>query len=679
MEIDLRPYGLSWVLKDSWPAKYSMATVEFERLYKKMVFTKPNGDKSTFYRDKRIGKGSYGKVYSTFSDAGEHYIVKIIDKEKINKENFIKEVIVQIIVAEITKDITFPEISGPFTAKVYLVGENDLSYYLITEKLDINLLKEYNHGNLSDPKIVDYTVQLTRILSVLYEKLSFNHRDLKMDNIMIKYIDGKAQIRLIDFGFSCLKFGKLEISLTNRPFRYCFSRGRDLHSLFYNFLNSYEPIVDPDLDRILQFLTFSDKEEALNWGNTYGLYNTQDNPENLDVSVVFNIFKHLSPKLVNDRYTVNRDWTKYIVKIYPGAENILLDEEIVNIPLSLLRILLHQQTDFNLASRLANNQNNTDVLNLCNEVLSFKPILDLTAPDVTIKNGVGQNVLHYLAANVNMRILERILQRDQSSEFINSLDNDGNTPLMIALQDNTEILLSDQFVAKLLSLDQIDVTTVNKKGENSILLACKFAKNFAVGVLLGINSSPEFINNTDNTGSFPLQISFVDGYMYGINMLLRVKGVKLNKNFLYLSAGFKGTDILDLIFSKLSAPEFVEYTENSVTPLMRACGNINELFVKRLLALPFIKVAVQDSNGETALHYISRACTKTVSDSALNIINALIERNPALTEIKNKAGQGPGNPFIAGKGVVRITIKSRKKGLFRKHRNTNKNIRISTA
>jgi serine/threonine protein kinase len=42
--------------------------------------------------------------------------------------------------------------------------------------------------------------------------LGFIHKDLKPDNIMYNMTDSGLQIRLIDFGFSCLKYKNVSIA-----------------------------------------------------------------------------------------------------------------------------------------------------------------------------------------------------------------------------------------------------------------------------------------------------------------------------------------------------------------------------------------------------------------------------------------------------------------------------------
>jgi hypothetical protein len=57
---------------------------------------------------------------------------------------------------------------------------------------------------------------------------------------------------------------------------------------------------------------------------------------------------------------------------------------------------------------------------------------------------------------------------------------------------------------------------------------------------------------------------------------------------------------------------------------------------------------------------------------AFEIIKLLIEANPALADIKDNRGRGPGNPFHAKNSEARAYIKSKKSTLFTKRENTNR-------
>ena len=111
-------------------------------------------------------------------------------------------------------------------------------------------------GGHSESEIVNCIMQLCCILYILGERLNFDHRDLRIENIWIRpltapqtykiQIDGsdrqfefKFQVVLLDFGFACLG-DKARRALVNlgdsvfSPIDPCPKSGRDM----YQFLNS---------------------------------------------------------------------------------------------------------------------------------------------------------------------------------------------------------------------------------------------------------------------------------------------------------------------------------------------------------------------------------------------------------------------------------------------------------
>ena len=116
--------------------------------------------------------------------------------------------------------------------------------------------------------------------------------------------------------------------------------------------------------------------------------------------------------------------------------------------------------------------------------------------------------------------------------------------------------------------------------------------------------------------------------------------------------------------------------------LMIAVKHSNLYLVKELLKFPYLKTAYKNpDDGKTALHYAARISRKlsgnddrtAITDEPEHqILKLLIDRNPALTDIKNSSKKGPGNPDYVGHGFTRRYIKTRKSGLFsKKHVNTN--------
>lgn len=74
----------------------------------------------------------------------------------------------------------------------------------VTELIDYDMLDFINRHTISfSPEIIkDLFAQLIMVLDQLHNDLDFVHRDIKLDNILIGYINGRWRIYLIDYEFT---------------------------------------------------------------------------------------------------------------------------------------------------------------------------------------------------------------------------------------------------------------------------------------------------------------------------------------------------------------------------------------------------------------------------------------------------------------------------------------------
>ena len=126
------------------------------------------------------------------------------------------------------------------------------------------------------------------LISLKSDSLSFNHRDLKDDNIMYTKIGDKMIYKLIDFGFSCLQWNQLQIK-TSLQFpieRPCFKEGRDLAQLIYYLIYFQGYNFSARLNEWMRsrlFVNYSGSRVSLSnwistpqeipWPYTYGFFN----------------------------------------------------------------------------------------------------------------------------------------------------------------------------------------------------------------------------------------------------------------------------------------------------------------------------------------------------------------------------------------------------------------------
>jgi len=299
--LNLSPFGLNWTLnpanKDSvvHPDYLTrMSTINAWNV------TKPNGDVTSYTKGKFLGEGTFGQVFEctrTTSDGqvSECVVKSIKDAGAIKQA--ILETIIQIVIVEETKDVVLSDLVGPFAPRVFDIAYNPATSncYIFSERMrkTVRDLVEGWKGGAPEVNRVGIPIVLRSIaivLSELYKRLKFNHRDFKSDNCMyIRDAKGTILPRVIDFGFSCVEYKGLKIN-AKPSFRHCSVGGRDMSQFIYEVVH-YNPWIHPDIKDIAAALLTQRREgkvckvlkgncDVKSWRNTYDYYNTQagDNP-----------------------------------------------------------------------------------------------------------------------------------------------------------------------------------------------------------------------------------------------------------------------------------------------------------------------------------------------------------------------------------------------------------------
>jgi len=456
-------------------------------------FTKKDGSEINMKLWRQLGKGSYGEAWLTDTeiDKGVKLIVKVIGSSHINttadlanyEYDIVQEAITQIVIYESTKDIILPDInlSGPFAPKLFLIGKDTHNFYIVSERLDAKV--DDFLVNIPTADFIKTTiVQLSKILEILYEKIKFNHRDLKPDNIMFKMINKKINVRLIDFGFSCLKYRKLSISAISQGVYasrlHCNSKIRDMHSFLYYlvYYTAYKRVRCP-LKRLINALIASSNVGTPSvWANTYLLfdkYNSEGESAaalNCAYDIVHNIF--LSIKFSSDEScsNINADWTKHLVSLNLDTNKFLTDEEYKNIRPEVLDSFLLPYLKKNLTSFWKYSSSDALLITefkyvrevysdtctynstkkLCGEEFDAPPKLIpllfdefMDGPQATfLKSGKNnETILHKIVKNKDVpnanKYLDRVLSAsDNYPYFINMKSSGGESAYDISLNNN---------------------------------------------------------------------------------------------------------------------------------------------------------------------------------------------------------------------------------------------------
>ena len=154
------------------------------------------GNSNRFSLKEEIGKGNFSKIYRAFDNQNNNFVaIKRINKILINEN---KEAILN----EIE---TMKKLNNRHSIK-YIENYEDEDYFNIAmELLDSNLEKELKkQGKFSLKTIKIILMQLNSILYLMH-KNNIIHRDLKLENILIKYKNiqlNDFEVKLSDFGLS---------------------------------------------------------------------------------------------------------------------------------------------------------------------------------------------------------------------------------------------------------------------------------------------------------------------------------------------------------------------------------------------------------------------------------------------------------------------------------------------
>ena len=322
MSIDLKPYGFDWTINSKnaefMPSADLADSLNLVNVVDSIYYFASG---SVYNIIKMQGRGLFGQVLlCTRVSDGREFVIKEISNA--NLDLVVKESIIQIILEHTTKGINHPdiELSGPYVPRFiefgYYYSPTGLNCCIVSEKMEntlLYLIEKIPKDRLNSllPKIF---IQISTIISDLSNILQFNHRDFKTDNCMfIQQDDGTLNMRIIDFGLSCIKWGKITINSDSGEFKHCTLPTRDLTQLMFEILHYYEKILPEGIINILKkVLTFKIKGETCQlyrgcdgfnikkediWDQTYTYLNDESilNP-NCDALVLKKIWIEYKPE-----------------------------------------------------------------------------------------------------------------------------------------------------------------------------------------------------------------------------------------------------------------------------------------------------------------------------------------------------------------------------------------------
>jgi serine/threonine protein kinase len=311
MSFDFTPYGYTYHLQKGNPLlKHISLLIPVISVSKKQIVTK----KHTYELGVRLGKGTFGTTYKAVINGTNVAIKEIRYQNRQELWESVKEVILQILLYDATKDLA----DGPYVPNVIELAYNPKKdiLYIIQELMDGTFESLIKHRTVDEnDKFLRTDIDtIAKQLDWLATHLKFNHRDLKSDNVMYKQHSDGIHLRLIDFGMSCMTWKGIHLSASSDLFPIshpCYRPSRDMSSLLFEIARYERKYISKEMFEFLhQLVIFQYKDKSINmlktmnWQNTYEFLNRKnvENPKAVPSSLRKTIkSKHTHPTTTRKR------------------------------------------------------------------------------------------------------------------------------------------------------------------------------------------------------------------------------------------------------------------------------------------------------------------------------------------------------------------------------------------
>ena len=272
--------------------------------------------RARFQQEKALAHGSYGNLFLTVRETQ----TALLKQPRLAEMNLLQEAVLQFLAQKIAEE----EGIGWCIPKVYDIFWRNQKIWFSMQYIPGKSIVEWFTGKHDqiDFDFFSLIAQVSLYLLCLETHLGLDHRDLKLDNLLIKQQPCEIQIKvketlwtlhspftvvILDFGFACLGSNELRgIPVVNLgdgilpPMDPCPKEGRDLFQLLTSFLGHQvftQKIADKTHKRIDEWLSVGKKSYgpmARRWSTenwTYLVASQRD----FNLSKVFSCFSAYTP------------------------------------------------------------------------------------------------------------------------------------------------------------------------------------------------------------------------------------------------------------------------------------------------------------------------------------------------------------------------------------------------
>ncbi|EQC30165.1 hypothetical protein SDRG_12018 [Saprolegnia diclina VS20] len=240
--------------------------------------------------------------------------------------------------------------------------------------------------------------------------------------------------------------------------------------------------------------------------------------------------------------------------------------------------------------------NNSALMLACRGPPFSMPFRDISDNEVAHRNSLGHTLVHVACAYGQVSVVAALLPYIKQGS-INARDNDGNTPLHLAVNH-------EAVVTQLLAVPEVDLKRTNKLGRTVLHVACASGQGSVVALLLRAGAT---IQAVDREGNTPLMLACTHNHVAVVMQLLsqppladETLKMQDGRSALHVAARAGHVRLLRWLLESTTT-DVNGCSATGTTALMEAVDHRKPGVVTYLLRHSAVHVNATDSDGNTAL------------------------------------------------------------------------------